>query len=67
MRAKDGRSIAWGASNRVVEDLGPLEQALRLDDYQFPPRLQLAECSRHIRAADGLAVRRDSALEFTVW
>ncbi len=49
--AKDGRSLAWGASNafNVTTWLCPLEQTFRLDDFQFAAAPQASNYARHIR------------------
>ncbi|HVL12316.1 MAG TPA: caspase family protein [Gemmata sp.] len=64
---KDGKSLAWGTTNRSGPDgLHALEQTLRLDEFLPGPPPRPGDYQRHVRADGGYSVRVDDFFQFTV-
>ncbi|MBY0459117.1 MAG: hypothetical protein K2V38_17415, partial [Gemmataceae bacterium] len=65
--AKDGKSLAWGTTNRSGPDgLHAIEQTFRLDDFLPGDPPEPGAFARHNRADGGLSVKVESFFEFTV-
>lgn len=65
--AKDGRSLAWGVTNRFGQDhLAPLEHTFRLDDLGGGGPPAPGDYLRHNRDDAGLTIRIDDFYRFTV-